>query len=64
MGANTTAGGSMIRDMEWGSSDIPMGIFANADGKIIKDKTSDYYGFLMATSFKADIRMIKWLISI
>jgi hypothetical protein len=64
MGLNMMADGSRIRNMEWESTDLPMGIFSKACLKMAKLMALVSYGFLVATSSKAFIEMVKGMASI
>ena len=64
MGTNTTADGSRVIEMEWESSNGPMGIFTKAAFQITNEMASVSYGMLMATSIKVISRMINRMVSI
>jgi hypothetical protein len=64
MGTNTTADGSRMIEMEWESSNGPMGIFTKAAFQITNEMASVSYGMLMATSVKVITRMISGMVSI
>jgi hypothetical protein len=64
MGTNTTADGSRVIEMEWESSNGPMGIFTKAAFQIANEMASVSYGMLMETSLKVISRIMNGMVSI